>query len=506
MLRSQENEWICGGDDGADGGDDDEGHRGEGRQSKGRLGLVNRTCVLLDSNSRMMRSKSKWVKNFKLELPIKSLSGVDSISKGQSIISAPLVIAFLYAKLAQPDLMAKQIKKTQSLTIECNKYEKERQLIEDTREKKRLSDLGVKNIVKSLTSLAESQQTKQKTVKRNSHARDIDYIPSAEDDSEDDDQQVGSRVDMEVDDVDQDDGDEDIDSGIGGRLHSDSYETGSQHESSDDDESTVGRRGPVAPTPLPEPRNHSVIKGRQPVLLGKLCRLSGPISRRVGKISLKRMKIGCLTVSRARNSAKKAACNANVEVGDDLSVIIPYKPRRMGSLIWEKLVEYWNTDDWKAKSSINASNRGKLIAGKHTLGSQTYATLKRKADKLLGRHATVVEIWMQSHGKKGTRPLDKLLISKGGERSQEAGNLDEIDLQTTVKWVDTRAKDSLKSYKECVKKRYGVDASKQPLFDPDSWIQAVGGRKKGRVYDFSDISDPYVVMTGTSSTATNEEV
>ncbi|KAL8239926.1 hypothetical protein R6Q59_016493 [Mikania micrantha] len=211
-------------------------------------------------------------------------------------------------------------------------------------------------------------------------------------------------------------------------------------------------------------------------------------------------------LSRARNSAKKAACNANVEVGDDLSVIIPYKPRRMGSLIWEKLVEYWNTDDWKAKSSINASNRGKLIAGKHTLGSQTYATLKRKADKLLGRHATVVEIWMQSHGKKGTRPLDKLLISKGGERSQEAGNLDEIDLQTTVKWVDTRAKDSLKSYKECVKKRYGVDASKQPLFDPDSWIQAVGGRKKGRVYDFSDISDPYVVMTGTSSTATNEEV
>ncbi|KAD0825900.1 hypothetical protein E3N88_43654 [Mikania micrantha] len=122
---------------------------------------------------------------------------------------------------------------------------------------------------------------KQKAVKRNSHVGDVDYIPSAEDDSEDDDQQVSgsvvasknvsstsnatkrnktqqivtmmdddeddeifkacSRVDMEVDDVDQDDGYEDIDSGIGGRLHSDSYETGSQHEGSDDDdESTVG--------------------------------------------------------------------------------------------------------------------------------------------------------------------------------------------------------------------------------------------------------------------------
>ncbi|KAL8209141.1 hypothetical protein R6Q57_008553 [Mikania cordata] len=85
---------------------------------------------------------------------------------------------------------------------------------------------------------------------------------------------------------------------------------------------------------------------------------------------------------------------------------------------------------------------------------------------------------MQSHGKKWTRPLDKLLISKGGERSQEAGNLDEIDLQTTVKWDDTSAKDSLKSYKEHVKKRYGDDANKQPLFDLDSWIKAVGGGKK----------------------------
>ncbi|KAL8233394.1 hypothetical protein R6Q59_019494 [Mikania micrantha] len=35
---------------------------------------------------------------------------------------------------------------------------------------------------------------KQKTVKRNSHAGDVDYIPSADDDSEDDDQQVGGSV------------------------------------------------------------------------------------------------------------------------------------------------------------------------------------------------------------------------------------------------------------------------------------------------------------------------
>ncbi|KAL8239659.1 hypothetical protein R6Q59_016226 [Mikania micrantha] len=241
-------------------------------------------------------------------------------------------------------------------------------------------------------------------------------ILTMRDDDEDDEIFQGSRVDVEVDDADQDDGYEDIDSGIGGRLHPESYETGSQHESSDDDESTVGRRGPVAPTPLPEPRNREHIfiihgefsnQGRATRIIGETLQAfwSYPwtswkdISKEDQNRMFDRFKLhyqwendldeqirSCWVkflnkkvknlLSRARNSAKKAACNANVEVGDDLSVIIPYKPRWMGSQIWEKLVEYWNTDDWKAKSSINASNRGKLIGGKHTLGSQTYVTLK----------------------------------------------------------------------------------------------------------------------------------
>ncbi|KAD7477469.1 hypothetical protein E3N88_00605 [Mikania micrantha] len=221
------------------------------------------------------------------------------------------------------------------------------------------------------------------------------------DDDEDDEIFQGSRVDMEVDDVDQDDRDEDIDSGIKGRLHSDSYETGSQHESSDDDESTVGQRGPVAPTPLSEPRNRFLV----PSL-------------------------------------------------DELEDISKEGENRM---------------------------------------------FDRFKDKLLERPATVDEIWMQSQRKEETKPLDKLLISKGGERSQESGNLDEIDLQTTVEWVDTRPLGQRILL-------YGDDASKQPLFDPDSWIQAVGGRKKDRVYGFSDISDIHVVMTGTSSMPTNEQV
>ncbi|XP_076944443.1 uncharacterized protein LOC143615093 isoform X2 [Bidens hawaiensis] len=122
---------------------------------------------------------------------------------------------------------------------------------------------------------------------------------------------------------------------------------------------------------------------------------------------------------------------------------------------------------------------------------------------------------MQSHGKKETRPLDRLAGRKGGEGSGDANALDEIDIHNDFDWVDTRAKDSLIPYHKYVKERHGDDASKRPLFDPDSWVQAVGGKKKGRLYGFNDISDPHAVMTGIPSTpgtsasylpARNEEV
>ncbi|KAL8228179.1 hypothetical protein R6Q57_015763 [Mikania cordata] len=251
-----------------------------------------------------------------------------------------------------------------------------------------------------------------------------------------------------------------------GQLHSKTYEAPSQHESSDDDESTVGRRGLVAPTPLLEPRNREWIWIRH----DQPC---GLINGKVGKMSLMKMAIGCLDdLKFARESAKAAASKACVEVGNDLSVIIPYKPRWMRTEFWEPLVQSWNTPYWKAKSSQNIANRAKSTGGKHTLGSQTYVTLKIKAEEKHGRPATIDEIWMQSHGKKETRPLDR------------------------------------ESHQKYVNEKYGDDTSKHPLFDLDTWVQL--GKKKGTLFD---ISDPHV-MTGAQSNsstslylpARNEEV
>ncbi|KAL8242951.1 hypothetical protein R6Q59_013253 [Mikania micrantha] len=102
-----------------------------------------------------------------------------------------------------------------------------------------------------------------------------------------------------------------------------------------------------------------------------------------------------------------------------------------------------------------------------------------------------IDIWMQSHGKKGTRPLDRLLRHERGEGSEEQ---EEMNFQDNVEWVDARAKESFKSYQKYVMEKYGDNTSKHPLFDLDAWVQA--GKKKGRF----DISDPQVMMTGTQST------
>ncbi|KAL8224018.1 hypothetical protein R6Q57_019493 [Mikania cordata] len=99
----------------------------------------------------------------------------------------------------------------------------------------------------------------------------------------------------------------------------------------------------------------------------------------------------------------------------------------------------------------------------------------------------VDEISMQSHWKKGTRPLDRLLRHERGEDSKEPK---EINFQDNVEWVDALAKESFKSYQKYVMEKYGDNTSKHPLFDLDTWMQAC--KKKGRF----DINDLQVIMTG----------
>ncbi|KAK1406434.1 hypothetical protein QVD17_41732 [Tagetes erecta] len=217
-----------------------------------------------------------------------------------------------------------------------------------------------------------------------------------------------------------------------GRSHSDAYESLSQSDSSDDDDLTVGRRGPVAPTPLPEPRNREWI---------------------------------WITHNQFSNQQ-----NATRTIGEILHAM-------------------WS-HPWTSRKEVSKEDGDRMF------------------ERFNGYYQWEIEVWVQSHGKKGTRPLDRLLRHGEGEGSQEYESLEEIDLQNNIEWVDTKSEESFRLYKEYVKEKYGNDTSKRPLFDFDTWV---GGKKNGRF----NIRDPHVMKMGTSpilgasnscSTTTNEEV
>ncbi|KAI3752843.1 hypothetical protein L2E82_24881 [Cichorium intybus] len=77
-----------------------------------------------------------------------------------------------------------------------NDYEKNR-LLRVQVNQARLRDLGVKSIAKSLTSLVESQKTKKKKAKLTyTSARDVDYIPDLDDESDGDYREVATSVEV----------------------------------------------------------------------------------------------------------------------------------------------------------------------------------------------------------------------------------------------------------------------------------------------------------------------
>lgn len=65
--------------------------------------------------------------------------------------------------------------KNKTLAVEGNEYEKIRQLTIQKNQKK-LQELGIKDIVRSCTSLSESQKTKKNKVNHNTHAGEINFV------------------------------------------------------------------------------------------------------------------------------------------------------------------------------------------------------------------------------------------------------------------------------------------------------------------------------------------
>ncbi|KAK1440340.1 hypothetical protein QVD17_06165 [Tagetes erecta] len=197
-------------------------------------------------------------------------------------------------------------------------------------------------------------------------------------------------------------------------------------------------------------------------------------------------------LGRVRDEAEAMAIYQGFLVEDDMSVLIDFKPPWIRIEIWKQMIEIWNTPEFKAKRERNKSNRSKSTGGIHTLGSQTYVTAKRKAAEAIGRELSHIEMWKQSHCKKGSRPLDKDLSLLVEEVDFEDVDLDENIEEENLDWVDDRARETWVKYKECLVNKYGKEQCKHPKsVDKDLWIQASGGIKKGKVYGLSNVSDSY---------------
>lgn len=79
---------------------------------------------------------------------------------------------------------------------QLNEYEKSK-LLRVQENKQRLHQMGIKNIVNSLRSLAESNKTKKKKVKTtHANVRDVDYTPEIGEDSGEDYLEVAKSVEV----------------------------------------------------------------------------------------------------------------------------------------------------------------------------------------------------------------------------------------------------------------------------------------------------------------------
>ncbi|KAK9144539.1 hypothetical protein Sjap_004442 [Stephania japonica] len=128
---------------------------------------------------------------------------------------------------------------------------------------------------------------------------------------------------------------------------------------------------------------------------------------------------------------------------------------------WRRYVEYWESDDFKARSKIASSNRRTEKGGpgtgmsKHTGGSIPFLVHEERLSKELGRDCTPLELYLHMHTKKhdGQTFIDarservnaeiQRMREEMSQSAEEAGDdphVDETDLYYKVVGVDHKGR------------------------------------------------------------------
>ncbi|XP_017976903.1 PREDICTED: uncharacterized protein LOC18613326 [Theobroma cacao] len=74
-------------------------------------------------------------------------------------------------------------------------------------------------------------------------------------------------------------------------------------------------------------------------------------------------------------------------------------------------------------------------------------------------------------------------------------------------FIDNKSKSTSKMYNSVLSQKYGENLSSQPEFDPNAWIEAIGGIETTRthVYGFGTRVPVTALLTGTHSNVTTSE-
>ncbi|XP_010261524.1 PREDICTED: uncharacterized protein LOC104600335 isoform X2 [Nelumbo nucifera] len=73
---------------------------------------------------------------------------------------------------------------------------------------------------------------------------------------------------------------------------------------------------------------------------------------------------------------------------------------------WKLLVEFWNSEEGKARSATNKSNRAKQMIS-HTAGGKSFARVREEERAKRGEELTRAELFILTHTRKDGTPVDK---------------------------------------------------------------------------------------------------
>ncbi|MQM21989.1 hypothetical protein Taro_055036 [Colocasia esculenta] len=147
-----------------------------------------------------------------------------------------------------------------------------------------------------------------------------------------------------------------------------------------------------------------------------------------------------------------------------------YGPMWMRRDYWESLCHCWATGPWQKMSQAAKRNRAAHPEKNvHTSGSVSYVTRSQKLRHDLERPPTFRELFDRTHKRKG---MDDYVIES--------------------------ARTIAKTYDRTMADRY-AEGTPQPDLDSEAWVDAAGGPRKGRVYDFGDSLDTTPVLSSYAS-------